>query len=137
MQSSALPWIIVIDDDPDDIKLLSSALEEFCEPCAVESFESPVEGVRFLTTPLQTLPYHIFLDINMPLLRGEECLAILRQSTHLDAVPISVMSTSMPKTLGSKLLSSRANFVFEKPSSYEEYKGVLRQALYPYVACDS
>src|SRR5690349_16763374 len=120
MQSSPLPWIILIDDDPDDIKLLSAALEEFCEPCAVESFESPVEGVRFLTSPLHSLPYHIFLDINMPLLRGEECLAILRQNKQLDGVPISVMSTSMPRPLGSKLLSGGANFVFEKPSSYAE-----------------
>ncbi|MEC4004350.1 response regulator [Flavobacterium sp. SUN052] len=72
---------------------------------------------------LQTLaddedkPAIIILDIHMPVLNGEEILAIIRKDTNLKDIPIAMISGAYPKKLvkhynemGVKYLVKRHNF---------------------------
>lgn len=113
--------VMLIDDDADDRFLFSDAIQGVaqCITC-----ESPEEGISKLSE--HSCPDFLFLDINMPIMTGFECLEHIRKNKNHDSVHIVMYSTSnlqediaMSKKLG-------ANFYFAKPYSYEDLKKGLR-----------
>lgn len=84
---------LVVDDDDDDKEIFSLALNE-ADPdiqCVMAS-----DGLEALALLSQNdfLPDYIFLDLNMPLMSGKECLAEIRKRPDLLHIPIIIFSTS-------------------------------------------
>ena len=81
--SSSLPRILVVDDKLENLRLLSSLLDE--EGFEVRSASSGREAIQAATSDPPDL---ILLDINMPQMNGYEACAVLRQIDEVSAVPI-------------------------------------------------
>ena len=64
--------VIILDDEPDAVKLLKLQLEKHCpEVGSITTFTSPIDAIEFI--PFNT-PDILFLDIDMPVLNGFEVL---------------------------------------------------------------
>lgn len=84
---------LLVDDDEDDKEIFLLALTEVnpAIKCVLAS-----DGYEALSMLEDTafIPDYIFLDLNMPLMSGKECLTALREKPHLTDVPVIIFSTS-------------------------------------------
>ncbi len=124
--------VAIIDDDPDDLEIMEQVIQDIDPGFACRRFIDPTEGIdELLATDGAELPAVIFIDINMPGLRGDKCLEILRAHALFDEVEIVMYSTSMPEKFALTLKSAGANHIFEKPVSIQDYNDILTSILSP------
>ncbi|WP_057938548.1 response regulator [Algoriphagus resistens] len=84
---------LLIDDDPDDRMFFNIALKKVPFPIHYLSASDGRKGLDLLATSTHK-PQYIFLDLNMPLLSGKQCLTRIRQIPGFENVPIVIFSTS-------------------------------------------
>src|SRR5690606_27320379 len=78
--------IILVDDDEVDRQIFTSALEDLNLNAEIVQFSNGVDLIAHLLDPRTELPDLIFLDLNMPLMNGEECLSDIRGETKFDKI---------------------------------------------------
>lgn len=85
--------ILNVDDDHEDREFFCEALREIDPSITCLRAESGAEALSILQnhTPL---PDYIFLDINMPMMDGKECLKELKRMPELKHIPVIMYSTS-------------------------------------------
>src|SRR4051794_27238035 len=90
--------VLIVDDDPGDVLLIKTALDEIGEPQMVHVAEDGDEAVAFLqrTEGYTDMPRPdlILLDLKMPRMDGRQVLAAIKGDQHLRSIPIIVLSTS-------------------------------------------
>ncbi len=124
--------VAIIDDDPDDLEIMEQVIHDIGLGFECRLFIDPTEGIgKLLVTSAAELPTVIFIDINMPGLRGDKCLEILRASSLFDDVTIVMYSTSMPEKFALTLKSAGADYIFEKPVRIQDYSDILTSILSP------
>ena len=82
----------LIDDDDDDRDIFALALENAHGISRCIMAKNGVDAVKIINET-DFVPTYIFIDLNMPLMSGKECLLALKKS-RLAAVPIIVYTTS-------------------------------------------
>lgn len=120
--------ILFIDDDNEDYELFCEASQNIDPGIECVFRHNGVSAVRFLNETTR-LPDCIFLDVNMPIMGGVECLKEIRANESLKDIPVIIFSAaSNPATNYTKL---GANEVLVKPSNYnclvELLRGVLQR----------
>lgn len=84
---------LLVDDDEDDKEIFSMALNEANPAIDCRVASDGIEALKMLGDP-SFIPDYIFLDLNMPLMSGKECLAEIRKRPHLNDTPVIIFSTS-------------------------------------------
>uniref|UniRef100_UPI003F6E57C1 response regulator n=1 Tax=Dyadobacter sp. TaxID=1914288 RepID=UPI003F6E57C1 len=74
-------------------------------------------------------PDLIFLDMNMPVKNGLECLAEIRATPGFEDIPIIILSTSVAQYLWESAYNGGANLYIQKPTSFAGLVNVLRKCL--------
>jgi CheY-like chemotaxis protein len=99
--------IVCIDDDPDDRELLTSAIKDVDSSFKVINGDNGIKGMYILEQLKQIgqKPCLVILDLNMPLMDGEQTLAEIKKDADLHNVPVVVFTTSAME---------KNNSVFEK-----------------------
>jgi CheY-like chemotaxis protein len=121
--------IILIDDDRDDAELFQEALSEIDSAIGFQYFEESKEALKILLEKENRLPDFIFLDINMPVISGWQCLAEFKKSEHLKTVPVIMFTTSsQPKEQETAKELGAYGFI-TKPSEYSTLKNLLNSVL--------
>lgn len=106
-----------VDDDEDDYALFCDALQAII---ATPTCLRASDGQKALDILRNVLPDYIFLDVNMPVMGGEECLINIRKSKTLRAIPVIVYSTtSQPKEIQTFKDLGAKDFLV-KPGTFEE-----------------
>lgn len=121
--------IVLADDDDDDRLLFTEALEELPLHAEVATFDNGVDLMAYLIDEFNTLPDIIFLDLNMPLMNGEECLRDIRNEERLKKIPIIIYSTSLDLEKASLLQKRGANYYIQKPAYFHQLKLVLQRSI--------
>lgn len=83
---------LIIDDDEDDRDFFEIALADCGHAYLFSTAPSGTHALELL--PHRVIPDYIFLDLNMPLVSGKECLQQIRQLEALNHIPIVIYSTS-------------------------------------------
>ena len=114
------PNIILIDDDRDDLEILSTILEE--KNIKVKTFQSPVKALVYLAGARMNseLPSLIILDYNMPLQNGYQVLLSIKENDDTKDIPVVIHSTNMSNPLKKQLSHAGACGCFRKPWTYKE-----------------
>jgi len=120
--------IFLADDDQDDTQFLIDAFKELPQAVTVTTFDNGVELMDTLWKSDQ-LPHMIFLDLFMPMMNGEECLADIRNETKLSKIPVVIYSTMLDMQKAEILHQKGANLYLRKPSSFEALKDALTQCI--------
>ena len=113
--------ILLVDDDQDDVEFFTVALKEI-EPdsvCFVANDGN--EALVMLRFGMQQLPDYIFLDLNMPLMNGRECLAELKKDERLKDIPVIICTTSSDQRDKDATEKLGAMYFFTKPLSLQKY----------------
>jgi CheY-like chemotaxis protein len=120
------PSIAIIDDDYDDVFILSQALAEIQPSTTPFTWYDAVEAIKNLTaTNFATIPSHIFVDFNMPVLNGKECVKALRGDNRYSSSVITVVSTNFSPEDKREFQNLGANHVFIKPACLPDYLKLL------------
>jgi len=115
--------ILLADDDDDDRLLFTDVLREH----GLESRLTFALNGEHLMTLLRSenLPDVLFLDLNMPLKNGIECLEEIRSDEKLKDLPVVIFSTSAHPGTISQMYDIGAHLYVRKPNDF----GALRQAI--------
>lgn len=111
---------MLIDDDEDDVLFFMDALQEIDPSLRLMTASNGEEALQMLLARDTLIPDYIFLDMNMPLVNGRECLIRIRQVDSLSAVPVIIYSTSTGRTEAAGLVSLGASYYLTKPFRFSE-----------------
>src|SRR5690606_38825923 len=91
------PFMLIADDDEDDIYLLDAAFKESHLDVKVDFVQNGLEVLSYLDkiNGSNPLPDLIVLDLNMPLLSGPETLLKLKGSMRYNKIPVVILTTSI------------------------------------------
>ena len=117
---------MLADDDADDKSLFCEALSEIDPAIVCHTASDGKEALTILTEKQIKKPSIIFLDINMPIMDGWQCLGKLKENTDHKDIPVIMYSTSSYQRDIEFALESGAFCFFTKPSDYRELKNILR-----------
>src|ERR1700683_357192 len=112
--------ILLVDDDEDDRELFIEATKEVDDTITCLSASDGMEALTYLRDDRNDLPDFIFLDLRMPGLSGEECLAEIKQETRTAKVPVIVYTTSRDVRESVKMKQRGAAHFPSKPVSPED-----------------
>lgn len=120
--------ILLADDDHDDTFLFQEALEQVPVETLLSVAENGVDLLRILKGS-KCKPDMIFLDMNMPVKNGLECLEEIRGTTGYEQVPIVILSTSIAQHLWESAYRNGANLYIQKPTSFNSLIEILKRCL--------
>lgn len=121
--------ILLADDDEDDRALFSDALKEIYSRVKLTTAKNGVDLMKLLESWKGNLPDVLFLDLNMPLKNGFECLDEIKSEDRLKGMPVVILSTSSQKDTMEMLHRKQANVYIKKPGSYPELKTAIEDTL--------
>jgi CheY-like chemotaxis protein len=127
-QMTLLKNIFLVEDDIDDQFLFLDALKEIDRSISCRVAENGKEALNDLKR-LTELPDLIFLDLNMPLMNGFECLGKLKKDKRLRDVPVVIFTTSKNPADAEATHQLGANVFFSKPSRFADLKSKLQRIL--------
>lgn len=119
--------ILFSDDDTDDALLFTQAADLMTSPILLSFAEDGEQLMRYLSK--ETLPDLIFLDLNMPVKNGIECLREIRSDKKLDWLPIIIYTTSNNPNDINTCFELKANLYVVKPTSFEGIIKTLKKII--------
>ena len=111
---------LLIDDDRDDRDLFVEALAEIDDAILCDLAEDGREAINKLESKTFARPNVIFLDVNMPVMSGWECLLQLKRNDNLKNVPVIMYSTSSHSRDRQIAAELGASYFFTKPNGFGE-----------------
>lgn len=114
--------LLIIDDDKEDLELLSDALIE----SGSDSFhcvQSAEEAILFLEecTNEDALPRLIVTDLYLPATNGIQLIKTLKQTDRYSRIPIYVLSTLKFELVKELHQNLAATDYIKKPTCYQDY----------------
>ena len=117
--------ILLADDDRDDIEMFCEALEMVNENIICHCAQNGDQAWRMLNDNNEK-PQLIFLDINMPIMNGWECLKLIKKDENYQDIPVIIISTSSHKNDMETASKLGALGYFVKPNDFNDLKSMLK-----------
>jgi CheY-like chemotaxis protein len=119
--------ILLADDDEDDRFFFNLVLKELPMANLLTTVEDGVQLMNYLNKNADQLPYVLFLDLNMPLKNGSECLLEIKRNPKLKDLPVIIYSTSLHEDIADILYENGAHYYIRK-TDLLELKKILNYA---------
>ena len=121
--------ITLADDDEDDRLFFTDAFNELKINTKVNTFNNGRELLNHLLKPEIILPNIIFLDLNMPLKNGMECLREIRENRNLNNISVAIYSTSSSENDIEETFINGANIYINKPHKFSDLQAAIERVL--------
>ena len=125
--------LVCVDDDEDDRMLFEDAIQELFPNLDLRLYENGINLVDRLINDISDLPRLIFLDLNMPVKNGFECLEEIRKNNSLRHIPVVVFSTSSSAKDRERSLQLGANHFLTKTNSFGAMRTQLSETIKNYL----
>lgn len=129
-RNPALRDILLIEDNPGDVRLTTEAFRDAKLQVTVHAIERGEEAIRFLfrerpyvDTPT---PDIVVLDLNLPGLSGHDVLARMKADERLKTIPVIVISSSDNPADVKRAYANQASVYLRKPNDLEQYFTMVR-----------
>jgi CheY-like chemotaxis protein len=119
MRQKKYKHILLADDDQDDCDFFSEVFTENFPEVKLSISNDGAALISLLESPPIPEADLIFLDLNMPILSGPECLEKIRTSLALKKHIIIIFSTSSNPSDIQKMYAMGANYFITKPVNYQ------------------
>lgn len=121
--------ILLVEDNPGDVRLMREALRERRVRYHMSVVEDGEQALAFLhrLPPFQEArrPDLIFLDLNLPKKDGREVLAELKEHDSLRRIPVVVLTTSDADRDVQRAYELHANCYVKKPVDLDRFLSVI------------
>lgn len=128
---NGLVQILLVEDNPGDVRLTQEALKEGDLPNQLHVVKDGVEALAFLRREGvhadAPRPDLILLDLNLPKKSGREVLEVIKRDDGLKRIPVVVLTTSDAKTDIVQVYDLHANCFITKPVDLEDFMQVVRR----------
>ena len=122
--------ILLIEDNPGDVRLTEEALKEGKVINRLSVVPDGVEAIEYLRKrgdyASAATPDLVLLDLNLPKKDGREVLAEVKQDPELRKIPVVVLTTSRDEQDILKSYDLHANCYITKPVDFEQFIRVVR-----------
>lgn len=129
LSSLAPVEILLVEDNPADIRLTREALKDAKMINNLYVVEDGEEALRFLHRRgphrLAPTPDLILLDLNLPRMDGREVLAEIKADPALQMIPVVVLTTSGAEEDILKTYELHANCYVQKPLDLDRFMDVV------------
>jgi CheY-like chemotaxis protein len=123
--------VLLVEDDPGDIRLIREAFEDNKVANRLSVVSDGVEALQFLRREGDfagvPAPDLILLDLNLPRKDGREVLAEIKADQTLRRIPVVVLTTSKAEEDIVRSYDLHANAYVTKPVDYETFISVVHQ----------
>jgi len=123
------PLLFLVDDDLDDLILFKDAINEIDPAIEIMTSGNGVDALKILTGELSQTPDYIFIDLNMPLMNGVQCLREIKKLSKFSNIPVIIYSTSSYERDILQTINNGAHSYIVKPFSFQELCEKLRKVL--------
>jgi CheY-like chemotaxis protein len=117
----------MIDDDEDDQMLFKEALKQLNDNLKCDTALNGADALQKLK--LIPPPDMIFLDLNMPVMNGFECLKALKKEEFYQDIPVIIFTTANDTATIEKSKKLGASAFFHKPIDFDLLISKLRQVV--------
>ena len=125
-----LVQILLVEDNPGDVRLTREALKEAKFRNKVQVVGDGVEALAYLRQQGQysgaMRPHLIMLDLNLPRMDGREVLAAIKKDADLRRIPVVVLSSSEAETDIARAYELHANAYVTKPVDIDHFLQVVK-----------
>jgi len=111
--------ILLIDDDADDQEIFYAALHTISDVVACIAISYAREALEKLRSK-EITPDVIFLDLNMPIMTGQQFLLEIKKEEALKTIPVVIFSTTANQTTINLTLELGAHAFITKPTKFDE-----------------
>jgi chemotaxis family two-component system response regulator Rcp1 len=122
--------ILVVEDNPGDVRLLRETFQEGKISNRISVVEDGVEALGFLRREGKydsaPRPDLILLDLSLPRKSGQEVLAEFKQDAELKRIPVCVITSSAAEKDIMQAYENYVNCYLTKPVDLEQFIGVVR-----------
>jgi CheY-like chemotaxis protein len=125
---SRLMTILYADDDADDCELVVEAFGKIDPNIQCTMANDGSHALKILEES-GALPDYIFLDVNMPVMDGKDCLSKLKNDDRLKHIPVVIYSTTRDKEEIRALYELGADTFIQKPNSFAQLCVTLREVI--------
>ena len=117
--------ILIVDDDVDDIQVLTDGLLEVDPGIECQSALDGEKAMSLLRSGLSYIPDYIFLDLNMPKISGKQVLVQLKKDLRLKDIPVIIYTTSNFDRDQEEAFLLGAKHFITKPTSLKELHNAI------------
>jgi CheY-like chemotaxis protein len=122
--------LLFIDDDNEYLSFYAEAISSLSLPIRIDTDEDATTALNKLNTR-EMQPDLIFLDLDMPIMSGQDFLRSIKATIPLSTIPVIVMSTSSETKTIQEVKSLGAMDYFVKPNSFYEIQAIFKKLLSP------
>ena len=130
MQVVGAVEILLVEDNPGDVRLTREALRDSKMRNRLSVVEDGVEAMRFLRREEEYTdaprPDIVLLDLNLPRKDGREVLADMKNDPHLRRIPVVVLTTSDDERDIIKSYDLHANCYITKPVDLQRFVEIVK-----------
>ena len=116
----------LIDDDDEDREVFIMALEDVDKVHKCVTAINGKDALQILNENATFIPDFIFLDLNMPIMNGMQCLHEIKRIPRLYSVPVIIYTTSSYEKDISKTKQLGAAHFLTKPYQISRLSKILR-----------
>jgi len=128
MNTDAL-YIVLAEDDEDDRLFFKEAIQDLKVKTNLTFVNDGSQLMNYLNQPGIRLPQVVFLDLNMPVKSGMECLVDIRKNNQLKDLAIVIYSTSASEEDIEDAFVKGANIYIKKPNNFADLKATLAKVI--------
>jgi CheY-like chemotaxis protein len=111
--------ILLVDDDPHDVKLTLRALDQQHLANRVHVVQDGEEALEYLRDMAR--PRLVLLDLKLPKVSGLEVLAKVREDPKLKTLPVVILTSSREEPDVARAYDLGANSYIVKPVDFEQF----------------
>jgi CheY-like chemotaxis protein len=117
--------IVLVEDSEADAFLVREALEQAGVPCELQTVRDGEEAIIFLETiesdEAASTPNLIILDLNLPMVSGEQVLERIRKTRKCGSTPVIILTSSESPRDKDATVRLGATEYFSKSSRLDEF----------------
>jgi CheY-like chemotaxis protein len=116
--------ILLIDDDEDDHEIFLTAVQSISSSVTCRALYNAKEALELLKEN-KLNPEVIFLDLNMPVMNGQQFLTEIKKDKELKNIPVIIFSTSSHQPTIELMKELGAHDFITKPERYDSLIALL------------
>ena len=120
--------LFLAEDDIDDVEIFSDIILSISPDTEISVSKNGILFMNLLRDATE-LPEFIFLDLNMPLKNGFECLREIKNSDKWKNIKTVILSTTNQPEQIKSVYEMGADLYLAKPTSYSAFKNSLFKCL--------